>query len=347
MKKFFTILFLLIFTNLSFAADSGSNNNGSKSLRCPGEFANPISDICWSCIFPISMGGMPLWKGGQEDNSNPSQLFCSCAIPRIYLGIQTGFWEPVRRVDVTRTPYCMVSLGTELDVGVEAPEGEVRLHDDNNRHSFYQAHWYTDPIMMWLEVIYEHPCTETGYFDIGYMTELDPMWNDDELSAIISPEAALFTNPLTQAACAGDCVLASAGFGSNGLFWCAGCNGSIYPLNGNVGAHVSHIQASSLIAQRLAAKMHRQFLTWGTNGEAGLCGVYPQPIMDKTAYKYQMLYPVAQTKKINGKCCQPFGRTTSVWGAGKSWPVTGEHFSYELFRKKNCCLGPISPFYVY
>lgn len=51
MKKFFTILFLLIFTNLSFAADSGSNNNGSKSLRCPGEFANPISDICWSCIF--------------------------------------------------------------------------------------------------------------------------------------------------------------------------------------------------------------------------------------------------------------------------------------------------------
>ncbi|MDR8230174.1 conjugal transfer protein, partial [Acinetobacter baumannii] len=56
MKKFFTILFLLIFTNLSFAADSGSNNNGSKSLRCPGEFANPISDICWSCIFPISMG---------------------------------------------------------------------------------------------------------------------------------------------------------------------------------------------------------------------------------------------------------------------------------------------------
>ncbi|KCW37341.1 traU family protein, partial [Acinetobacter baumannii 1032359] len=140
---------------------------------------------------------------------------------------------------------------------------------------------------------------------------------------------------------------ASAGFGSNGLFWCAGCNGSIYPLNGNVGAHVSHIQASSLIAQRLAAKMHRQFLTWGTNGEAGLCGVYPQPIMDKTAYKYQMLYPVAQTKKINGKCCQPFGRTTSVWGAGKSWPVTGEHFSYELFRKKNCCLGPISPFYVY
>ncbi|MFX8090356.1 TraU family protein, partial [Acinetobacter baumannii] len=100
-------------------------------------------------------------------------------------------------------------------------------------------------------------------------------------------------NPLTQAACAGDCVLASAGFGSNGLFWCAGCNGSIYPLNGNVGAHVSHIQASSLIAQRLAAKMHRQFLTWGTNGEAGLCGVYPQPIMDKTAYKYQMLYPVA------------------------------------------------------
>ena len=61
--------------------------------------------------------------------------------------------------------------------------------------------------------------------------------------------------------------------------------------------------------------------------------------MDKTNYKYHMLYPIPQTEKINGRCCQPFGRTTAVWGAGKSYPYKGEDFAYMIFRKKNCCSG--------
>jgi len=28
-----------------------------------------------------------------------------------------------------------------------------------------------------------------------------------------------------------------------------------------------------------------------------------------------------------------------VWGAGRQYPYKGEDFSYEIFRKKNCCLG--------
>jgi conjugal transfer pilus assembly protein TraU len=113
----------------------------------------------------------------------------------------------------------------------------------------------------------------------------------------------------------------------------------MYPLNGNVGAHVGGVQASSLIVQRLTAKMHREGLMWGAHGEAGLCGYYPIPIMDKTAYKYNMLYPIPQTKKIAGKCCQPFGRTTILWGAGREFPFEGEDFAYQIFRKRNCCQG--------
>lgn len=329
---------LMLACSLSMAEMKASD------VRCSGDFANPITDICWSCLFPLTIGGMNLWSGDQEDNKNPSSLLCSCAVPRIFVGLQSGFWEPARRIDVTRTPYCFVSLDTEIDLGGTVSEGEVELNPDGTRQSFYQAHWYVDPILYWLEVMFEHPCLETGDFDLAYMTELDPLWNDDELSAVLAPESNLFNGILAQSACIGDCVMSSAKFGSNTLFWCAGCNGSIFPLTGNVGYHMSHIQASSLIAQRLTAKMHRQFLTWGTHGSRGLCGVYPLPVMDKTAYKYHLLYPVAQTKKINKKCCQPFGRTTFLWGAGKSYPIKGEHFSYELFRKKNCCLGPITPF---
>lgn len=309
------------------------------SPRCEGKFANPITDICWSCLFPFTLGSITLMEDGQEDTSNPGGFLCSCQNPPM-IGVRTGFWEPVRRVDVTRTPYCFVSLGgVTIDPGIRAPEGEVRQQADLTKQSFYQVHWYVDPVLYWTEVIFDFPCLETGDFDVAYMTEVDPLWADDELTMLLNPETFLFGNPIAQAACAGDCVLASTGFGSNALFWCGGCNGSIYPFNGHVQAHVSHVQASSLLVQRMTAKLHRQILMWGTSGEDGLCGVYPQPVMDKKQYKYHMLYPIPQTEKINGRCCQPFGRTTSIWGAGRSYPYKGEDFAYMIFRKKNCCNG--------
>lgn len=330
MKRWGLLLLMAIFARESAAG------------VCQGKFANPITDICWSCQFPVTIGGVDVASASQEDTPNPSGVMCTCLEPP-RLGTKVGFWEPVRRVDVTRTPYCFVSLGgMKLDPGIHAPEGEVRLQQDTTKQSSYQVHWYTDPVLYWLEVVLDNPCLERGSFDIAYLTEVDPTWQDDELTMLLQPETFLFGNPAAQAACAGDCVLASAGFGSNALFWCAGCNGSTYPLNGHVQAHVSGVQASSLLVQRMTAKLHRELLMWGTTGEDGMCGAYPLPTMDKTQYKYTMLYPVPQTQKIAGKCCQPYGRTTAVWGAGREIPYIGEDFAYEVFRKRNCCMG-VSP----
>ena len=176
-------------------------------------------------------------------------------------------------------------------------------------------------------------------FDVAYLTELDPLWKDDELTRLLNPDVYLFGNLPARAACAADCVTATAGFPNNTFFWCAGCQGNLYPLNGNVQAHVGGVQASSLEVYRIIAKMHREGLMWAASGEDGLCGYYPQPVMDKTGYKYHMLYPVPQTSKIAGKCCQPLGRSTILWGAGKEFPYEGEDFSYQIFRKRNCCQG--------
>ena len=328
-KLFFAFVLLL---SAIFARESAAG-------VCQGGFANPITDICWSCMFPMTLGGTPLLTMDQEDTANPGGFLCACSNPPM-IGIKSGFWEPARRVDVTRTPYCFVSLGgVSLDPGIRAPEGEVRLQADNTKQSKWQAHWYVDPMLYYLEVVLDNPCMETGNFDVAYMTEIDPTWNDDELTMLLNPETFLFGNPIAQAACAGDCVLATTGFGSNTLFWCAGCNGSIYPFNGHVQAHVSMVQASSLVAQRMTAKLHREFLMWGTYGDDAMCGLYPQPVMDKTQYKYHMLYPISQTEKFNGRCCQPFGRSTAVWGAGRSYPYKGEDFAYMIFRKRNCCMG--------
>ena len=325
--RWIALLFVFIFARESHAG------------TCQGTFANPITDICWSCLFPMSVGGNDVLALDQEDVPNPSGFGCICTSPP-RVGVKVGFWEPARRVDVTRSPYCMVSLGgVSLNPGIDAPEGEVRLQADNTRQSSWQAHWYVDPILYYLEVVVDSPCLEPTGFDLAYLTEVDPTWNDDELTLLLNPETFLFGNPVAQAACAGDCVLSSAGFGSNVLFWCAGCQGSIYPFNGHVQAHTSLVQASSLVVQRMAAKLHRELLMWGSMGADGMCGYYPQPVMDKTQYKYHMLYPIPQTQQIAGKCCQPFGRTTALWGAGKSFPYAGEDFAYQIFRKRNCCMG--------
>jgi hypothetical protein len=70
--------------------------------KCTGRFVNPISDICWECLFPISIGGAEIAQGIAPDAGNPSSPICACGLPVPRVGISAGFWEPVRLVDVTR-----------------------------------------------------------------------------------------------------------------------------------------------------------------------------------------------------------------------------------------------------
>ena len=312
------------------------------AATCKGKFANPITDICWSCIFPLRIGGAALASLDQEDTPNPGGIACWCGNPP-KVGMKVSFWEPVRRVDVVREPFCMVSLGgIKMDPGFDAPVASRYRRDGQDQSSFYQVHWYVDPVIYYLQAILDNSCLDNQGFDVAYLTELDPLWKDDELTRILNPEVYLFGNLPARAACAADCVTATAGFPNNTFFWCAGCQGSLYPLNGNVQAHVGGVQASSLEVYRIIAKLHREGLMWAASGDGGMCGYYLQPVMDKTGYKYHMLYPVPQTKKIAGKCCQPLGRSTILWGAGREFPFEGEDFAYQVFRKRNCCQGALS-----
>jgi len=333
-KRLLFILFLM--TSISANADT-----------CKGKFANPITDICWSCVFPIRISGLSISSipglsslGSQEDTPNPGGPACYCGTPIPKVGVKVSFWEPTRRVDVVREPWCMTSLGgVKMNPGFDAPASARRRKDSNSTTSFYQAHWYVDPILFYLQAILDSGCLENTGFDVGYFTELDPLWNDDELTRIINPDVYLFGGLVARAACAADCVAATIGWPNELFYWCAGCNGQLYPLNGNVAAHVGGVQASSLIMYRLIAKMHREGLMWAASGSDGLCGYYPQILMNRTGYKYNMLYPIPQTAKIAGKCCQPLGRTTTLWGAGREFPYAGEDFAYQIFRKRNCCQG--------
>jgi conjugal transfer pilus assembly protein TraU len=315
---------------------------------CHGRFPNPITDICWQCIFPISIGGFALGLG-QEDIENPPNPICFCPIPLppyVRMGLEIGFWEPSRIIESTRTPFCFPALGgvtVGASNGPRPPGGRTSTaHDGARRDSFYQTHMYANPILYYLEVLIDGACLESGSFDLAYMSEFDPAWHDDALTAILEPEAPLFANLIAAAACSADCVAASIGFGFEALFWCSGCNGGVYPMNGNVTVHIGGVQASSLINHRLLAKMHRLGVAWQWHGPLAVCGGFPRPMMDKRGYKTQMIYPVPMTGGTDGsgpnRCCQPLGRTTQIWGMGREFPITGEDFAYQVFRKRNCCM---------
>lgn len=305
---------------------------------CQGRFINPITDVCWSCLFPLTLGSMPLYSGNTPDTENPSNPFCLCTkglIPQV--GTAMGFWEPARVIDVTRTPYCFVTLGgTTLNLPSEMKEGDIGLNADTMEHSFYNVHFMIYPLLSWLGIAKDTLCIEKRKYGVMYLSELDPTWNNEALAVLVNPEAKIFANSLSQAACAADCVSASAHLPNDDLSWCAGCQGSMYPLTGSVGSHVSDVQASVLIAERATYKLHRLGREEGTMGSKALCGPYDMPLMKKSQYRLQMVYPKALTS--NSKGCNPYGRNTLLWESGVASPLGSGDFGYLIFRKRNCCV---------
>lgn len=309
---------------------------------CHGKFANPLTDVCWRCLFPISIGSGEAFGNGLKDTPNPSSPICKCPIGLgVRIGLSIGFWEPIALVDVTHHPYCMVNLGgIQLTKGKYGATGAIDENVSSQKGSFYYVHWYKFPLLFWLNILTDAMCIETDGFDIAYLTELDPTWNDDELTFLLNPESLLFGNLIAQAACAADALAAFVGLPFDTLFWCAGSQGSMYPLNGMVQEHIGGVQASTLLTERMTYKMHREFLLWDSIGQnsPALCYQYPTPIIPKSRYRYQMVNPIP-TAKGGEDGCHQFGHTTTLWGAGHEYPYKGEDFGYLVWRKRNCCAG--------
>ncbi|HBX5871050.1 TPA: TraU family protein, partial [Klebsiella pneumoniae] len=96
---------------IAFSTFSG---RAAADPSCEGRFVNPITDVCWRCIFPLSLGSVQVGKGDLPDTSNPGSPLQLCpAPPPIFVrpGLAIGYWEPMAMTDVSRSPGCMVNLG--------------------------------------------------------------------------------------------------------------------------------------------------------------------------------------------------------------------------------------------
>jgi conjugal transfer pilus assembly protein TraU len=95
MKIFITILLICI-SHTVFAK------------TCTGRMINPITDICWECMFPITIGAIPVVIGTRADTINPPSPVCICpgkiaGLPQV--GMTIGLWEGIRLIDVTKSPF--------------------------------------------------------------------------------------------------------------------------------------------------------------------------------------------------------------------------------------------------
>lgn len=313
-------LFLLLFTHALFAS------------QCTGHFVNPLKDVCWRCLFPLSIGPSGVVSSHLPDTENAANLIGVCPT---HTGLNIGYWEPSALVEVTDTPYCLVNLGgTQVGLGGKHRQGGRQSLGDGQMNALYHAHWYKYPLITWLNLITSAGCHEAGDFDIAYLTELDPTWQDSEMSAVLNPEALIFANPIAQASCAADSLSSSIqNKPIDTFFWCAGAQGSHFPLTGFVQAPLSPVHSSLLLAERMNYKLHREGLITDSSATSP-CDTHHLLKLPKSRYRYEMVNQVA-----DGKHCYPSGHSTLAWETDKIKPYTPSQYGYLVWRKRNCVFG--------
>lgn len=315
---------------------------------CRASFINPLADIRWEGVFPIQIAGTQVKmhvtdyasEGLETDPDKLGPIVCVCRQgARFTFGLTLSYWEPARIIEVTKIPYCFPTLGMKL----REPKAGAHLkstgmvggstRDDTSTGSG-NSHYYFFNAFDILDLFVDIPCTRHEGFDIAYVSEIDPMWNNDVLNFVINPESILFGNPVAQASCVADSVAASIRYPINTLFWCVGSWGSAYPLTGSTNVSDT-IKNSALIQARTIYREARLGLLWDPAVDECYAGL--TPVWIKTNYKVHLVKPV------KGPII-PLGRATVLWETTKNPPFgtqrhSPDNFSYLMFRRVKCCLG--------
>lgn len=298
-----------------------------------------LTDICWSCLFPIKVTGVPIAGNGADapqGASNKSLCLCEDNLGVPHPGYVVSMWEPARIVELVRAPGCSPALG-----GIRLPMSDWRDQGgagnavfDSGDKAFYHYHYYAFPLLVMLDLFISDRCNADGFldFDLMYMSELDPTWNNDDLAFFTNPEAAAVATPLAQAACMADAAAATAKRPIDSLFWCAGSWGHLYPFAGKDSAAGSLAENTSLLATRATAALHRRGLARRTMGDDTLCRARIDPMLPKTQYKMSMFFPLPEANSDH-----VIGENAFSWGEWRMIPAVGEDALYVLWRWRDCC----------
>lgn len=349
----FNLVTIAVFAIIMLSSSHGYGAQ-EKAGQCNNKFPNLVTDICWDCMFPVRIGGKAVMSKanmpdnlsaitGNADDYNPDSYSCSCEVDgKTYVGVYVSFWEPHRVMEVIPQPGCFSFLfGMDMTETFNTGYGSKgKSPRPENEKSFQHVHYYAAPLMEMLSIMVNADfCRDKmmSGLDIAYLTEVDPVWNDDELSALLYAEVGLFSNPIAQTLCVVDCLAASLNYPINQLFFCAGCWGGIYPMTGNVLQVGSFVTTSSLQATKLLARLARYpvppAVEHDTSSSLAKCGGVIRPFLKKSQYRINTLAPIAESIDYH-----TIGESSLLWGESRVVPGVGEDQTYVFWRKKNCCM---------
>ncbi|MBQ9239745.1 MAG: TraU family protein [Duodenibacillus sp.] len=329
--------------------EAAEDNNGCTSAHMFS--TKMITEMCWDCVLPIIVGALPVasslggFKAGVPDGAVDVSLgssMCMCedpfGIPS--LGLRTSLWEPFRLIELERMSGCSSVLNgirfpfDKLNMGVDRSVSTGNVSKEASMKSKKHYHYYSYPIMTILDMWVPRNCNPGHYMDLDimYMSEIDPTWNYDEIAFFTHPEAALIASPFGALACMPDAFMSQVGKPINGLYWCAGSWGVMFPTTGNVDYQNDMLGQTSLLSARVLYQLHRRAMEWRTMGRDAMCGGSIAPYLPKTQYRLSMFHPVAETDRNHA-----IGEHQLIWGIGRHYPVKGEDPVYVVWRWLDCC----------
>lgn len=300
---------------------------------------NLITDVPWSALYPIKLAGVrisPNGDGAPSEASNDSVCACQDDLGIYVAGVTQSMYEPARLIELVRQPSChMVLGGAVIPTTNGRKRGKIGLATETieNTTGFWHYHYYSYPLLLMLELLVPNRCSDgiVG-MDLMYLSELDVTWSDSEIAFFANPEAAIFNNPISIAACAADAAASAVGESIDSMFWCAGSWGQMYPLSGYTPQNVSIPTKTSLLATRSVAALHRRLLAYKTMGDDALCDTNIYPTIPKSQYKMNMMYPMAESNDTH-----KIGESSFTWGEWRSIP-SKEDAVYLLWRWNDCCM---------
>lgn len=365
-----------------FSCNTYAVNDAIDKVMCPDAKilgAKLFQQICWSQFYPIRFAGVDLF--GDIAPSDASQrVVCACggdlkkgSLPMVGFGV--GHWRPVRIIEATRRPWCLPTMGG-IKLANTSNRGDVNLtggvqdpSQSGQKLGFYNINYYFADVLSMFSMMNAPKCNPGGLvdLDLAQTSAFYPQWANDKLGAVTNPEVAILATiglPLLQPV---DCINTTAsGESQDNMFLTAGCWGPMVPYTGTARPATSAPEMWLLTSARFLAMMARLGSQTRTVGTDALCEGQPMPILKKSQYMLQMLYPVPQSFKqasnaappstgdttnngtqvpeldltdLSDRCVTAIGESTLKSHEFRYRPAIGEDAVYLLWQWVDCCVG--------
>lgn len=311
---------------------------------CKSSFINPVTEVRWSCMLPISLGGVsastiPVPEAAMAIFSDKAlsgavSPVCTCWDPTPRVGLTFSMNNVFRIVESTKDPFCFPSMGFDIEAEAFGAGGQDGGEKKSSKTTFNYTHLISFVPTQVLNIFIDSLCMQTSETQLAVLglSEIDPTAKSSELALIMAPESILFANPIAQAYCMVDASLTLFEQTDPIGYWCAGGH-SIFPLS-NHSTETEYVDAASINAAKYLFKLSRTGQLFTCLGSQAVCGCAPSLIWNKREFRLQVAKPIPDIY------CHRIGKPSLTWNIPNKNPALipgADNLAYLIWRRRDCC----------